>query len=1003
MLDMKTVLLSSVISDALVTLFIALLWYRNRKRYAGLSFWLADFVLQMAGMLLQSLRNIAPDFISIVLSNTMIAAGAVFMLIGLERFVGRRRTQVHNYLAVAALAGSMTYYYVIRPDMDVRTIIIHAVIAFLTLQCSWLMFRRTEPSLRPMTWSVGVVFIGYSAVALIRIIHLAMRPLPAVTLLFDMPAAQVLYMLAFQMLNIALMFALIMMVTRRLARDVQTQEQNYASLYNSMREGMALHEIIYDADNRPVDYRVLDVNTAYETILGLKRERVIGETASNLYGTDRAPYLDIYAEVSATGQPVSFDTFFPLMDKYFKVSAFRPEPGQFATIFEDVTERKRAEELIRVRLTLLEFSATHSLDELLQKTLDEVGTLTDSPIGFYHFVSEDQKSLTLQAWSTRTVQEFCKAEGRGMHYGIDQAGVWVDCVREKRPVIHNDYSALQHKKGMPKGHAQVIRELVVPIMRLDKIVAILGVGNKPIDYTDQDISTVSYLADEAWEITIRKRVEEALTESEEKFRGVFETSRDFTFISTIDGRILDNNEAVRDFFGYSSDEIRTMNIRDFYAQPGERERFRDIVVQKGYVEGYELKLRKKDGTIIDGQVTVVTRKDKDGNIIGFQGSVRDVTERRALERQLLQSEKLSTIGTMISGVAHELNNPLTSIIGNVQLLMRKDIPDEAREKLNVVFKESQRSARIVSGLLSFARERKPERRPTNINEIIAESVKSGEYEMGVSNIGVRLLLDDNLPETLCDPFQLLQVFISVINNARDAMVENGGGTLSVRTSRKEDKIVIKIKDNGPGISEECLKRIFDPFFTTKEVGKGTGLGLSMAYGIINEHNGTITADSQPGNGTTFTIMLPIRAPKGKAERRESHDSGHPVQEDALRGAKSILLLDGDDGLAPMISEALSNEGYHVDRCDGCERAVGELEKNRYDLVISDPKTGATVGEGFYHYIETHCPNLVGKVLYVTGGALDLEMQNTLTLAGNRFIEKPFEIGVLLKTVDEIIG
>ncbi len=839
MLDMKTVLLSSVISNALVTLFIALLWYRNRKRYEGLSFWLMDFILQMAGFILLSLRNVIPDYISIVIANSMIIIGIVFIYIGLERFVQKQRPQTHNYILVVVFIGLMSYFTLGLPDIEIRTIIINGALVILTLQCAWLMVRRVDLSLRRVTLGVGLVFFLYSFVALTRAVVLLLKPIPSATSFFELPTLQVMYILVFQMLSIALTFALILMVTQRLAHDVQTQEHNYASLYNSMREGMALHEIIYDADSRPIDYRVLDVNPAYETILGLKRENVIGETASTLYGADAAPYLDIYAEVSATGQPASFDTYFPLLDKHFKISAFRPEPGQFATIFEDVTERKRAED--------------------------------------------------------------------------------------------------------------------------------------------------------------------ALTESEGKFRGVFETSRDFTFISTLDGKILDNNEAVRDFFGYSLDEIRTMNISDFYAQPGERERFRDIVAQKGYVEGHELKLRKKDGTIIDGEVTVVTRKDKDGNIVGFQGSVRDVTERRVLERRLLQTEKLSSIGTMISGVAHELNNPLTSIIGNVQLLMRKDIPDEVREKLNVVFRESQRSARIVSGLLAFARERKPERRPTDINEIIAESVKSGEYEMGANNIGVRLLLDDGLPKTLCDPFQLRQVFINVINNARDAMVENGGGTLAVRTSRKEGKIVIEFEDNGPGISEERLKRIFDPFFTTKEVGEGTGLGLSMAYGIINEHNGTISADSQPGNGTTFTIMLPIRAPEERAERRELHDGGHPVQEDALRRAKSILLVDGDDGLAPMISEALSNEGYHVDRCDGCERAIGELEKNRYDLVISDPKTGATIGEGFYYYIETHCPNLVGKVLYVTGGALDTELQNTLTLAGNRFIEKPFEIGVLLKTVDEIIG
>jgi len=173
-------------------------------------------------------------------------------------------------------------------------------------------------------------------------------------------------------------------------------------------------------------------------------------------------------------------------------------------------QREQEERIIRTRLSLLEFAMTHSLDEVLQKTLDEVGDLVESPIGFYHFVEEDQKTLSLQAWSTRTLNEFCKAEGKGMHYAIDQAGVWTDCVLQKRAVIHNDYLSLPHRKGMPEGHAAVIRELVVPIMRGGNVMAILGVGNKPSDYDEEDMNTVSVLADVAWEITRRKKAEEQI-------------------------------------------------------------------------------------------------------------------------------------------------------------------------------------------------------------------------------------------------------------------------------------------------------------------------------------------------------------------------------------------------------------------------------------------------------------------------------------------------------------
>jgi PAS domain S-box-containing protein len=187
------------------------------------------------------------------------------------------------------------------------------------------------------------------------------------------------------------------------------------------------------------------------------------------------------------------------------------DDGQYVCFCRDITTRKQAENLIRTRLSLMEFASSHTLEELLQQTLDEVGALVDSPVGFYHFVEKDQETLSLQAWSTRTLKEFCKVEGKGMHYGIEKAGVWVDCVRERRPVIHNDYNSLPHRKGLPQGHSPVTRELVVPIMRNGLVVSILGVGNKPVEYSEEDVEIVSYLADVAWEIAEHKRAAEKLS------------------------------------------------------------------------------------------------------------------------------------------------------------------------------------------------------------------------------------------------------------------------------------------------------------------------------------------------------------------------------------------------------------------------------------------------------------------------------------------------------------
>jgi PAS domain S-box-containing protein len=187
-----------------------------------------------------------------------------------------------------------------------------------------------------------------------------------------------------------------------------------------------------------------------------------------------------------------------------------------------ITERKRAENIMHARLRLLKFAESHSLEEFTQATLDESEALTTSSIGFYHLVEADQRTLSLQTWSTNTLQHMCTAEGKGQHYDVAKAGVWVDCVHQRRPVIHNSYDALPHRKGMPPGHAPVVRELVVPIFRANKIVAIIGVGNKPSDYDEWDVEAVSLLGDLSWDIAERKLAEDALRESEEHYRSLFD-------------------------------------------------------------------------------------------------------------------------------------------------------------------------------------------------------------------------------------------------------------------------------------------------------------------------------------------------------------------------------------------------------------------------------------------------------------------------------------------------
>jgi PAS domain S-box-containing protein len=427
--------------------------------------------------------------------------------------------------------------------------------------------------------------------------------------------------------------------------------------YNNLRESEAKYRRIVDTANEGIwmisqDGITITINTRMADMLGYNEKEIIGKPYTDFMFNEDIDDHQFKMMSRRNGIPGNYERRFKRKDGvtlWTQVSAapiFNEEQkfiGSFA-MFTDTTERKRNEAINSTRLYLLQYAASHSLDELLEETLNEAEKLTNSCIGFYHFVEDNQKFLTLQNWSKRTKKEFCKAEGKGLHYAIDEAGVWVDCVSQGKPVIHNDYSALAHRKGMPEGHAKVIRELVVPVLRGNKIKAILGIGNKTSDYNEKDIETISILADLAWEIAEKKRSEEALRQSEEKFRRIAENARDVIYrMSLPDGKYEYMSPAVLSMFGYSSEEYYKDPLLFKQAiHPNWQKYFEEqwINLNKGEMPPtYEYQIIHKSGEERWLNQRNILIKDKAGNPIAIEGIVTDITERKQAEEAIRKREQ----------------------------------------------------------------------------------------------------------------------------------------------------------------------------------------------------------------------------------------------------------------------------------------------------------------------------------------------------------------------------
>ena len=384
-------------------------------------------------------------------------------------------------------------------------------------------------------------------------------------------------------------------------------------------------------------------------------------------------------------------------------------------------------------------------------------------------------------------------------------------------------------------------------------------------YADVNTSTITfggkaYLAGIFRDTTERKRAEEALKREKEFTDSLITSMQDGISVLDSHGVHIDVNPAFCRMTGFSREELIGTGPPHPYWPPESLDEIERAFQKtlKGESENFELAFMRKDGGRFPVIISPSSVKDRQGNVVSYFATVKDITERRKTEEQLIVTDRLASVGELASGIAHEINNPLTSIIGFSELLLGRDVPDDIKEDLSIINREAHRTAGVVRNLLTFARKHTPAKQPVSLNSIIEKTMELRAYEHRVNNIQVDIRFAPDLPEVMADAFQLQQVFLNIIINAEHFMLQtHGRGTFTITTERVGDIIRSSLADDGPGIAPENLGHIFDPFFTTKEVGEGTGLGLSICHGITTEHGGRIYAKSQLGKGATFVVELPV--------------------------------------------------------------------------------------------------------------------------------------------------
>jgi len=987
--------------------------YRLNRGLPGQGWWVLGTAAWTAGLVLNLLRD-APglELLAIVGNNLFFVSGLALLHVGMQRFLGQR-VQSKGLIAFCGVFTLIAFYFAYVTDsLAMRSLNFWAgmaVMCFVIARGLWL--HRRQPFRGALNYLMGVFFVsGLLLAGLTPTVFLnqigddVFSPTAALT---------VTYFIAL-ILSTMWTLGVVILVSQRLNVENRTIAESRQRIFNTSPDAILV--------TRLEDGRIVEVNEGFSALTGFTRSDAVGQTTRGLklfkHPADRQLLVTAIKDHGIC-ENLEF-TFLRKNGSEFvgMVSARSTDlegAPHLISVVRDFTERRRAEELIQVRLRLIEFAATHSLAELLETTLNEVEQLTNSCIAFLHFVEPDQSTLWLQAWSTRTKREFCNAEGEGAHYPIEQAGVWVDCVAARKPVIHNDYASLPHRKGLPPGHADVIRELVVPILRDNLVVAILGIGNKPQPYTQADVDVVSYLADVAWEITERKRAEEALKASEENYRSLVETSDSAIAVLNREGQLLYANPVCLRIWG--DPDLVGRSLFDLF--PKEMaDRFLTVVrrvIDEQIVDLNELQLTIR-GAVMWFRVSMTPIKNRDGSVKVLLLNAMNITERKRTEAALAAAKEAAEVANraksqFLANMSHELRTPLNAILGFSELMARDSgLTANQHGNLSIINRSGEHLLRLINDVLDMAKidagRLTLQEQDFDLNRLLVDLIELFRARAEAKDLTLTLSQESDVPQVVHgDESKLRQVLLNLLGNAVKFTMA-GGVALSVR--RSEDRLRFAVEDTGVGIPPDDLAAIFEPFVQVgdgRAMSHGTGLGLPISRELVLLMGGELTASSAgiPGEGSRFEFVLPLTPVAGTEEAALSAPGQRAVGLAPGQPEYRVLVAEDHAESRKLLADLLTGLGFVVRTAENGVEAVAVWEAWRPHLIWMDMRMPVMDGHEATRRIKSAPAGQQTVIVAVSASVLSDESTAVLADGCDDFVRKPYRGGEIVACLVKHLG